>query len=129
MARPHRIRKERREIIQYKNIPDVLREAILSAEDENFFSHAEWIFRLSANARSMTIHALMARGGGSNGENAGERAQRFPKAGSTIRNSLCGGLLPAKTYKHENEQYASTPGALRARLAFVIGTPGANRFC
>ena len=31
---------ERREIIQFKNIPDVLRQAILSAEDENFFSHS-----------------------------------------------------------------------------------------
>jgi len=30
--------KERREIIQYKDIPEVLRDAILSAEDENFFS-------------------------------------------------------------------------------------------
>jgi penicillin-binding protein 1A len=32
--------RERREIIQYEEIPDVLRQAILSAEDENFFSHS-----------------------------------------------------------------------------------------
>jgi penicillin-binding protein 1A len=32
--------RERREIIPYENIPDALRQAILSAEDENFFSHA-----------------------------------------------------------------------------------------
>jgi penicillin-binding protein 1A len=32
--------RERREVIQYKNIPDVLRQAILSAEDENFFGHS-----------------------------------------------------------------------------------------
>ena len=31
--------KEHREIIQYDDIPEVLRHAILSAEDKNFFSH------------------------------------------------------------------------------------------
>src|SRR6202790_3346165 len=31
--------RERREIIHYENIPDVLRQAILPAEDENFCSH------------------------------------------------------------------------------------------
>ena len=38
---------ERREIIQYKDIPDVLREAILSAEDENFSRMREWTIQPS----------------------------------------------------------------------------------
>jgi len=32
--------RERRQVIQYKDIPEVVRQAILSAEDENFFSHS-----------------------------------------------------------------------------------------
>ena len=32
--------RERRDIVRYEQIPDVVRDAVLSAEDENFFSHS-----------------------------------------------------------------------------------------
>jgi penicillin-binding protein 1A len=32
--------RERRDILRYEEIPDVVRGAILSSEDENFFSHS-----------------------------------------------------------------------------------------
>jgi len=56
--------RERREIIQYKDVPDVLRQAILSAEDENFFSHAGVDFSVFPRMLGKTnVHALFARFG------------------------------------------------------------------
>src|SRR5208337_2987668 len=52
----------RRDIIGYEEIPPVLRDAILSAEDKNFFSHSgvdySVFFRLLAktNIRSLVTH-------------------------------------------------------------------------
>ena len=121
--------RERREIIQYKNIPDVLREAILSAEDENFFSHGGVDFSVFPRMLGkMNIHALMARGGGSNGENAGERAQVFPQGGSTITQQLVRGYFLRKLTSTKTSNTLQHQGLCAHVLAFVIGTPGANRF-
>jgi penicillin-binding protein 1A len=120
--------RERREIIQYGNIPDVLREAILSAEDENFFSHAGVDFSVFPRMLGkMNIHALMARGGASNSENAGERAQVFPQGGSTITQQLVRGYFLQKLTSTKTSNTLQHKGLYAHVLAFVIGTPGANR--
>jgi len=120
--------RERREIIQYGNIPDVLREAILSAEDENFFSHAGVDFSVFPRMLGkINIHALMARGGGSNSENAGERAQVFPQGGSTITQQLVRGYFLQKLTSTKTSNTLQHKGLYAHVLAFVIGTPGANR--
>jgi len=56
--------RERREIIQYKDVPDILRQAILSAEDENFFSPAGVDFSVFPRMLGKTnVHALFAHFG------------------------------------------------------------------
>src|SRR5579864_8379133 len=71
--------RERREIIQYKDIPDVLRQAILSAEDENFFSHSGVDYSVFPRLLIKTnIQALLSQPGGSKSGNAAERASVFP---------------------------------------------------
>ena len=56
--------RERREIIQYKDVPDILRQAILSAEDENFFSRAGVDFSVFPRMLGKTnVHALFAHFG------------------------------------------------------------------
>jgi len=63
--------RERREIIQYNHVPDVLRQAILSAEDENCFSHAGVDFSVFPRMLGKTnVRALCAHIGGTGGENA-----------------------------------------------------------
>jgi len=120
--------KERREVIQYKNIPDVLRQAILSAEDENFFSHAGVDFSVFPRLLGKTnIRALIARGGGSKGENFAERASVFPQGGSTITQQLVRGYFLQKLTSTKNSNTLQHQGVLAHILAFTIGVPGANK--
>ena len=121
--------RERREIIQYKNIPDVLRQAILSAEDENFFSHAGVDYSVFPRLLGKTnLRALIARAGGSNGENAAERAPVFPQGGSTITQQLVRGYFLQRLTSTKNSNTLQHQGLLSHVLAFVIGVPSANRF-
>jgi penicillin-binding protein 1A len=121
--------RERREIVQYKNIPDVLRQAILSAEDENFFSHAGVDYSVFPRLLSKTnIRALIARAGGSSGGNTAERAPVFPQGGSTITQQLVRGFFLQKLTNAKNSNRLQHEGLLSHVLAFVIGVPGANRF-
>jgi penicillin-binding protein 1A len=121
--------RERREIIKYTNIPDILRQAILSAEDENFFSHSGVDFSVFPRLLSKTsIQALISRAGGSNGVNAAKRAPVFPQGGSTITQQLVRGFFLQKLTGTKNSNTLQHEGFLPRVLAFVIGVPGANRF-
>ena len=121
--------KERREIIQYKDIPDVLRHAILSAEDENFHSHAGVDYSVFPRLLGKTnFHALIARIQGSDGENAAERAPVFPQGGSTITQQLVRGYFLQQLTSTKNSSTLQHEGLLAHVLAFVIGVPGTNRF-
>jgi len=120
--------KERREIIQYKDIPEVLRDAILSAEDENFFSHAGVDYSVFPRLLFKTnIHALLFRGGGANGENAGERAAAFPQGGSTLTQQLVRGYFLQRLTSTKTSNTLQHGAPFSRVLAFVIGVPGANR--
>src|ERR1700687_1374543 len=121
--------RERREIIQYKNIPDVLWQAILSAEDENFFSHAGVDYSVFPRLLGKTnIHALIARAEGSNGQSPAERAPVFSQGGSTITQQLVRGFFLQKLTSTKNSNTLQHEGLLSHVLAFVIGVPGTNRF-
>ncbi len=121
--------RERRDIIQYKNIPDVLRQAILSAEDENFFSHAGVDYSVFPRLLGKTnIHALIARAEGSKGEHTAARKPVFPQGGSTITQQLVRGFFLQKLTSTKNSNTLQHEGLLSHVLAFVIGVPGTNRF-
>lgn len=120
--------KERREIIQYKDIPDVLRQAILSAEDEDFFSHAGVDYSVFPRLLLKTnFRALLSRDRGPNGENAGERAAAFPQGGSTITQQLVRGYFLQKLISTKSSNTLQHPNLFSHVLAFFIGVPGANR--
>lgn len=118
--------RERREIIQYGDIPDVLRQAILSAEDENFFAHSGVDYSFFRRLLSKTnVHALMA--GSSNGKNGAERAPIFPQGGLTITQQLVRGYFLKELTSTKNSTALQHQGCLPHLLAFVIGVPGTNR--
>lgn len=119
---------ERREVIQYKDIPDVLRHAILSAEDENFFSHRGVDYSVFPRLLGkINLHALMPPFGNSNGLGTSARAPVFPQGGSTITQQLVRGYFLQKLVSAKNGDTLQQPGALPHVLAFVIGVPGANK--
>ena len=120
--------KERREIIQYRDIPDVLQQAILSAEDENFFAHSGVDYSVFPRLLSKAnFHALIGRTGSSNRENPGERANVFPQGGSTITQQLVRGYFLQELTSTKNSNTLQHQGFLSHLLAFIIGVPGANR--
>jgi penicillin-binding protein 1A len=121
--------RERREIIAYENIPDVLRQAILSAEDENFFSHAGVDYSVFPRLLAKTnLRALLSRSGGSNGNNAAERAPLFPQGGSTITQQLVRGYFLQNLASTKNSNTLQHHGLFSHVLALFIGVPGANKF-
>jgi|SRR5579859_333924 len=121
--------KEHREIIQYKDVPDVLRQAILSAEDENFFGHSGVDFSVFPRLlRKTNFRALFARGAGSASENPDDRASMFPQGGSTITQQLVRGYFLQNLTSTKNSSVLQHEGVVPRVLAFVIGVPSANKF-
>jgi membrane carboxypeptidase/penicillin-binding protein len=120
--------RERREVIQYKDIPDVLREAILSAEDENFFSHAGVDYSVFPRLLGkINVRALMPRFGGAGGEGAGERTAVFPQGGSTITQQLVRGYFLQQLISTKNGSALQHEGLFSNSLALVIGVRSANK--
>ena len=118
--------RERREVIQYKDIPDVLRQAILSAEDENFFSHSGVDYSVFPRLLSKTnLHALGAR---TEEGNAPKHAAVFPQGGSTITQQLVRGFFLQKLTSAKASNTLQHEGLLPHALAFAFGVPGTNRF-
>jgi penicillin-binding protein 1A len=121
--------RERREFIQYNDIPDVLRQAILSAEDENFFSHSGVDYSVFPRLLAKTnIHALTGRTGGAGRDNGTDRESLFPQGGSTITQQLVRGYFLQELTGTKNSRVLQHEGVLAQLLAFVFGVPGVNRF-
>jgi penicillin-binding protein 1A len=120
--------RERREIIRYEEIPDVVRQAILSAEDENFFSHSgvdySVFFRLLAKTN---VRALIGHFTTFAGSDASKGPLVFPQGGSTITQQLVRGYFLQKQSSAKNSNSLQNEGALPHLLAFVIGVPGTNK--
>lgn len=120
--------RERREIVGYKEIPSVVREAVLSAEDENFFSHSgvdcSVFLRLLAktNLRAIVAHFTPFKG-----EDASRRARVFPQGGSTITEQLVRGYFLQKLTSTINSSSLQQGGMFPHVLAFFIGAPGTNK--
>ncbi|MFZ0465510.1 MAG: transglycosylase domain-containing protein [Candidatus Acidiferrales bacterium] len=120
--------RERRQVVQYKDIPQVVRQAILSAEDENFFSHSGVDYSVFLRLLAKTnVHALMARFKGSDGGDASERGLVFPQGGSTITQQLVRGYFLQNLTSTENSDTPQHHGLVPRALAWVIGVPSTNK--
>jgi penicillin-binding protein 1A len=120
--------RERRQVIQYKDIPEVVRQAILSAEDENFFSHSgvDYSVFLRVLAKS-NPRAILSRHKNSLAGVPPERALVFPQGGSTITQQLVRGYFLQKLTSTENAAVVQHHGFLPRVLACFIGAPSTNK--
>ena len=121
--------RERRDIIRYEEIPDVVREAILSAEDKNFFSHSGVDYTVFLRLLAKTnIRALVAHFTPFDSKDASQRPSVFPQGGSTITQQLVRGYFLQDLSSTKNSYSLQHEGILPHVLAIVIGVPGTNKF-
>lgn len=120
--------RERRDILRYEEIPDVVRGAILSSEDENFFSHSGVDYSVFLRLLAKTnVRALAAHFTASHKEDASKRPLVFPQGGSTITQQLVRCYFLQKLSSTKNSNSLQHVGIFPHVLAFVIGAPGANK--
>jgi penicillin-binding protein 1A len=120
--------RERRDIVRYDQIPDVMRDAVLSAEDENFFSHSGVDYSVFLRLLAKTnIRALLAHFSPIGSEGASLRPPVFPQGGSTITQQLVRGYFLQKLCSTKSSRSLQHEGILPHVLAVVIGVPGTNK--
>ena len=120
--------RERRDIMRYEQIPGVVREAVLSAEDQNFFSHSGVDYSVFLRLLAKTnIRALVAHFTTFDGEDASKRPLVFPQGGSTVTQQLVRGYFLQKLSGTKNSKSLQHDGIFPRVLAIVIGVPGTNK--
>ncbi len=110
--------------VSYEEIPPVMREAILSAEDKSFFSHSGVAYGALPRVLAKTLgHTL-----------AGWWKQRdrrikpvFPQGGSTLTQQLVRGYFLRERVAHENGSTLYPDGWGPRLLSSLVGVPATNK--
>ena len=115
--------REYRQVVSYDEVPLIVRQAILAAEDKNFLSHSGVEYGALPRVVQKTAgHSLTAWWKG----NAGLRIF-FPQGGSTLTQQLVRGYFLANVTARENGD-ALFPASPTARLlSVVLGVPATNK--
>jgi Membrane carboxypeptidase (penicillin-binding protein) len=121
--------REYRQIVTYEDIPPIVRDAILAAEDKNFFTHNgvdySGILRAMGKVRIGTLVARLMRLG-RQGEVNGRAI--FPQGGSTITQQLVRGHFLQNLTAQENRNQLRQGVLLPRALSYLIGARSANMF-
>jgi membrane peptidoglycan carboxypeptidase len=90
--------REYREIARYEDIPPIVRDAILSAEDKRFFSHNGLDYvtvpRVLGKVRVAMLAGRLVRGGRHDELRSSSTVAPLPIAITTVSRSRCGSLDP-----------------------------------
>ncbi|HXT68150.1 MAG TPA: transglycosylase domain-containing protein [Vicinamibacterales bacterium] len=119
--------REYREITRYEDIPPIVRDAMLAAEDKRFFSHNGIDYAsLPRVAGKVRVGMLMGRllRGGRHDEARGDSL--FPQGGSTITQQLVRGNFLRRVTTAENSYQLRPTGFMAGALARVVGARGVN---
>jgi penicillin-binding protein 1A len=117
--------REYRRITKYEDIPPVVRDAILGAEDKNFFSHSGVDY--SAIPRVLgkfRVGALVARF--IRQQDEVNSSVLFPQGGSTITQQLVRGYFLKNLTARENSSQLRRGGLLQRTLSYAIGPRSVN---
>ena len=119
--------KEYRKITKYEDIPPVVRDAILAAEDKNFFSHSgidySVVLRVLGKVR---IRALAARLIGRGPQDEVESPALLPHGGSTITQQLVRGYFLKNLTTKENSNELRYAGIFPRSLSSLVGARTVN---
>jgi penicillin-binding protein 1A len=119
--------REYRQITQYKNIPPIVRDAILATEDKRFFAHHGVDYfsipRVIGKVRVGAWGTRLATGG--RRDNMSGRAI-FPQGGSTITQQLVRGVFLQRQTSRENSYQLRSTGILPRALSLMIGERNVN---
>jgi penicillin-binding protein 1A len=115
--------REHRQIVQYGDIPSIVRNAILAAEDKNFFSHNgvdySRIPRVLQTIRFGTLATRITRVGR---QDKADSLVMFRQGGSTITQQLVRAYF-LRTLTDEENSNQLRPGA----LSYIIGARSAKK--
>jgi len=119
--------REYRAITQYADIPPIVREAILAAEDRRFFLHDGVDYAsLPRVVGKVRLGVLMKRLAAAGRDDAAKERTIFPQGGSTITQQLVRGMFLQRQTAQENAAGLRGPGLLPRVLASVMGVRNAN---
>jgi penicillin-binding protein 1A len=112
----------------YEDIPPIVRDAVLAAEDKNFFSHGgvdySAIPRVLVNIKIGSLLARLPRLGR---HDKVSTPALFPQGGSTITQQLVRNYFLRELTAQENSIQLGHGGLLPRVLSSVIGSRGVNR--
>lgn len=114
--------RQYRRVVSYDEVPVILRDAILSAEDRNFFSHSGVEYRaLPRVIQKAAVHTVAAwcRGEG--------LRPRFPQGGSTLTQQLVRTYFLQDLTIRENSDLLIDTGPTTRALAAVLGVRATNK--
>jgi penicillin-binding protein 1A len=114
--------REYRRVVSYEEVPPILRHAILSAEDKNFFTHSGVDYR--ALPRVFYKTATSSVGAWWNGR--GFRL-RLPQGGSTLTQQLVRGYFLRDRWSRENGSTLFRDHATWRLLSVIVGVPTTNK--
>ena len=116
--------REYRRVVSYAEVPLILRQAILAAEDKDFLSHGGVDYgslpRVVQKTAMQSLPTLW-RGGG-----AGSRLL-FPQGGSTLTQQLVRGYFLQNLTSRENGGALFRGGLTPWLLSTVLGVPATNK--
>jgi penicillin-binding protein 1A len=119
--------REYRQITPFDEIPAVVRDAIVAAEDKRFFSHDGVDFRsmprVVGKVRAGAWAARLATGG--RRDNTAGRAI-FPQGGSTITQQLVRGVFLRNQTSQENSYELRSHGVVSRLTSSLIGARNTN---
>lgn len=119
--------RERREIAEYKDIPPIVRDAILAAEDKNFFSHGGVdYFGIPRVLWKVRLGTLAARLVGLRRQEEVDGLVIFPQGGSTITQQLVRGHFLQSVTARENSSELRHRGVMPRMLSYAIGARSVN---
>ena len=117
------VAQEYRRVVSYDEIPPIIRQALLTTEDQRFFSHGGVEYRSLPRVALKTIQFTVA-----DWWKRGTAAQvRFPQGGSTLTQQLVRGYFLRDTTRREGGSELVRPGLGWRLLSVGLGVPATNR--